>query len=322
MRRASIFIAVVIAGCGPDAPYGDATFDADVAMSDGATDATDTPSYARTYLFNLASQAFPDSGHPGALVHVPPGFEAARPFGLVLYVHGFKNCVQNCIEDSPSSCTPMAAPRAAHNLLAQFDALRLQALLVLPEVAYDQSTGAPGQLGTPMGLRAFLDELFTVSLAPVIGPHRVEDLGRIAIVSHSGGYQVAALAASIGGVPQVREIDLLDSLYGEFTRFDDFVTTHIASPAPGPDPYGAWRFASVYTDTGGTAVNNTAMAMRAEGWVSTPDVLRWDDTYATLATAEFAHPLLFKRSELTHDGVVRYYFSRLVGASGFQAIGP
>lgn len=322
MRRVSLLLwsLLGVPACGPEGPAGDAGLDGDDRAFVG--DATDATTYARTYVYTLASQAFPDSGHPGALVHVPPDFDATRSFGVVLYVHGFKNCVQNCVGITASSCTPMAAPRAAYNLVAQFDALHLQALLVLPEVAYDQASGDPGRLGQAQGLRDFLDELFSIHIASVLGPHRVEDLGRITIMSHSGGYQVAALAATIGGVPQVREIDLLDSLYGEITRFDQFVMTHVARPVVGPDPFGPWRFASVYTDTGGTAAHSTAMAMRAATWVSSPDVMRWDDTYGTLAESDYQQPLLFKRTELSHDDVPRYYFSQFAASSGFGVVGP
>ena len=34
----------------------------------------------------------------------------------------------------------------------------------------------------------------------------------------------------------------------------------------------------------------------------------------------FDHPLIFKRSGLSHDGVPRYYFERMVRHAGFSAL--
>lgn len=316
MRRRVALLACLATSalaCGPIDTFGDAS---DAAPADSSLDATsDGATYERTYLFTLDAQAFPESGHPGALVHLPPGFDRAQPFGVVVFVHGFENCIANCVETDATSCTPGAAPRSAFGLIDQFDRAHVPAVLVLPEVAYDEATGDPGQLGATNGLRAFLDELFSVQMAPIIGAHTVGDLGRVILLSHSGGYRVAAAAATIGGVPQLREVDLLDSLYGSIASYDAFVMEHVAPLQPSPDRYGRWRFGSVYTDTGGTDANNVSMAMRATAWVASPDAMLWDDTYATLAPADYGHPLIFKRSELGHDGVVRYYFEQFVRAS-------
>jgi hypothetical protein len=290
---------------------------------DAATDRGDGASpWAHEYLYTLAAQAFPGSGHPGVLVHIPPSFDPAGPLGVLVYVHGFNNCIVNAVEPTGSACTPGGPVRNAYDLIRQFDATGVQALLVLPEVAYDQATGNPGQLGTTNGLRNFLEELFSVALAPVIGVHHVADLGRVVLMSHSGGYTAVADMATTGGVPQVREIDLLDSLYGQTTLFDRFVMGHLAQFGDATVPLGGYRFADVYTSTGGTDANSVAMAQRVQTWLAaTGDTARllFDDTTATLTVADYQHPLIFKHSALAHDGVPRYYFSFLVAASGFPA---
>jgi hypothetical protein len=80
------------------------------------------------------------------------------------------------------------------------------------------------------------------------------------------------------------------------------------------------RFADVYTTSGGTLANSQAMADRAASWV-TPDggALVDDRTTATWPDATYAHPLLFKHSALSHDGVPAYYFGKLVGTSSLPA---
>ena len=58
------------------------------------------------YLFNLSSQAFPTSGHPGVLVHVPLAFNpAASQWQLVIFIHGFYNCIEVLFLTFSSSIT-------------------------------------------------------------------------------------------------------------------------------------------------------------------------------------------------------------------------
>ena len=42
---------------------------------------------------SCAAGAFPGSGHPDVAVHVPPGFDATRRPGVVVYFHGWQGCV-------------------------------------------------------------------------------------------------------------------------------------------------------------------------------------------------------------------------------------
>jgi len=48
-----------------------------------------------------------------------------------------------------------------------------------------------------------------------------------------------------------------------------------------------------------------------------PSLLLYDDTYDTLPYSAYATPIIFKRSELAHDDVPRYYFPRFVETSGW-----
>ena len=59
------------------------------------------------------------------------------------------------------------------------------------------------------------------------------------------------------------------------------------------------------------------MADRAKTWFAgTPGVVVDDRTTSTWMDPTYAHGALFKRSALSHDGVVRYYFGKLVTTSG------
>lgn len=329
---ALVALSLTIASCGqgtplPDSaaptPDGAPSLDAAVATppNDAAAplDAT-ARTVSGTYVFSLDAGAFaPTPAHPSVLVYLPSGFRPTPPLDVIVFLHGFDNCVGNVIRDGGVSCDADAGTpaRSAYALAAQLDATHKNALLLCPEVAFDRATGDPGNLGAPNGFAALLDETLA-DLRPVLGPLTHADVRRLVVASHSGGYEAAASIATQGGVP-VNELYLLDSLYGKEKDFDDWVLARLPAIALGPSPDGGARFADVYTCCGGTLANSQAMADRAASWVN-PDagVLVDDRTTGTWPTATYDHGLLFKSSALTHDGVPRYYFGRLIATSGLS----
>jgi hypothetical protein len=299
--RKSLVLLVVAAGCGaaPDVA-------GDVA-TDGQADSAQAPN-GRTFLLQLDHGVFPASAsHPSALVYAPDGFDATPPLNVVVYLHGFYNCVENVVRSSGKACTPGHPVRQAYALTAQLEASRKNALLVIPEVAYDQANADPGQLGVDGGLTALIDEV--LGKIPDVGSFTLDDLGRVVVASHSGGYRAAAGAAQRGGL-YVNEVWLLDSLYGSTDDFDAWVQSDLGSFGD-----ASRRLADIYTGWGGTLANSQAMAGRAEGWVGADGVVD-DRTTSTLSAARLGQGLVFKRSGLPHDGVPRYYFGRLLSTSG------
>ena len=287
----------LLAGCGddavqaPDAPAPDAAIPID-ASGDAIA--------SGLYPLDVDAGAFPPVGsHPNVIVYVPANFDPTPPLSIVVFLHGFDNCIENIVQASGGECTPDGGTRAAYGLIDQMEAANKNALLICPELAFDQSTGNPGQLGNPNGFRALLTE----TLADL--GMRIGDVGPVVVASHSGGYQAASAIVSRGGVPVV-ELYLLDSLYGDTSTFDAWAMSNIAAD----------RFADVYTQGGGTLANSQAMADRAATWVNPDAGLLVDDrTTATWPDSTYHHPLLFKLSGLSHDGVPAYYFGHLVGTS-------
>jgi hypothetical protein len=300
---------------GPDGGAMDAAVAPDAAPPPPADLA---PAPAATFLLTLDAGAYPPTpSHPSALVYVPSGFDATPPLSFIVYIHGFDNCVENIVRDAGQSCDPDGGTpvRFAYSLAAQLEASGKNAILLCPEIAFDQATGNPGTLGTAGGFRALLGETLT-DLSPRIGARTIADVGTIVVASHSGGYQAAAAIAIRGGVP-VSELYLLDSLYGNTTDFDNWVMQDLSSLAGSPP---ARRFADVYTTGGGTLANSQAMADRAATWVPADGGTLVDDrTTATWPDATYLHGLLFKHSGLTHDGVPTYYFGKLVSSSSLPA---
>lgn len=192
-----------------------------------------------------------------------------------------------------------------------------QSIFVAIEVAYDEASSDPGAWATPGQFAAFLTELLSnAALKPLAGePRLLSNVSRVRLFSHSGGYAVLAALAEVGGVDAVLELNLLDSLYGEITSFDSWVQSAITRGTFGTGETRV-RFNSLYTDTGGTEVNNRAMATRVQGWLASANasaLLHYDDTLGPLQSTDVArHPIIFKRSNHTHDDTCRVFFAQLI----------
>lgn len=274
--------------------------------------------------YELRSGAFPASGHADVAVHIPPGFDARRRPGVILYLHGWLGCVQAALGDVDTSCSEDGDPRPAGNLATQLDASRANALLVALELRVDTPTGEPGQLAMPGAGRALLRELFTEHLSGAIGfPLEVDALDRVVIIAHSGGYQAAAALLRFGDLPRVTEVVLLDALYGGEETFLDFVRGSVASFDPRAPALR--RFVDLYTCCAGTVGHSDAMraaaseAVSAAGW---PQALYASDLDDDLAPAALDHAIVFKRVPQSHSELPRRYVATLLEAAGFAAILP
>ena len=284
---------------------------------------------ARSVLLTLKSQGFP--AHPGALVYVPRNFDAAaRNVSLVVFVHGFHNCVQNCVLPTASGCNCSVSgdKSQAYGLIDAFESAASadgsrNSLFVAIEVAYDEASSDPGLWAQPGLFASFLTELLAnAALAPLAGgPRTLDAVSRVRIFSHSGGYNVIGAIAAVGGVNVLREVVLLDSLYGDFAHFDTFVQTNLNASRFGLNATQV-RFISVYTDTGGTEANNRAMEIRVAGWLRAANqsaLLYFDDTLGPLPPAALdGHSIVFKRSSYTHDDTCRHFFAAVLDWIHYQ----
>lgn len=130
------------------------------------------------------------------------------------------------------------------------------------------------------------------------------------------GYFTIGNMAAVGGVKQVYELSLLDSLYADFAHFDSFVEDNIMQFGTG---WSEYRFSSIFTLTGGTYNNNINMENRAKTWVKVAnreDILLIDNTYDPLSISTIAnYSLIFKSTNYTHDDICRnMFYDLLVGA--------
>lgn len=259
-------------------------------------------------LEGMANSPFPGQGVPDAAVIVPSSFNPLAGLNVRVYVRGFGNCAANVSGDSDGRCSPGGRTRAASHLASQLERSGANAIVVVPELRFDAASSEPGGLARPGGLAGFLDEVLA-RLAPEIGEYGSSDIDTLGVMSHSGGY-LACAAVMEAGHPAMRSVVLLDSLYAADARFASWVERH----ASGFSPRGGYRFADVYTATGGTDERSRMLAERVAAALSsagTAGGMIYDDDARTLQPSEYeSASVIFARSSLSHTDVTRYYPER------------
>lgn len=262
--------------------------------------------------YELRAGAFPGSGHPDVAVHVPPGFDATDAPGAILYFHGWNGCVAAALSGEDVPCTEGGDARPGSDLARQLDDARVNALLVAVELRVDMATGEPGALQASGGVRELMRELLDEHLAEPLGCRiDVQELDRIVVVAHSGGYQAAASTLAFGDLPQITEVDLLDAYYGA----DDVVRSWALDAVDRYDR--SRRFVDLYTTGGGTGDRSRSLAalLGAEDGAAT--MLASDDGDAEVDDELLAHPVVVKHVPREHMDLPRAYFRALVASAGF-----
>lgn len=291
---------------------------------------TDLP---ETLVFDLQSGAFPGSGHPDVAVHVPRGFDATRRPGLLVYFHGWQGCVEAAMRAGDVSCHEGGDRQPGSAIASQIDQAGVNALAVAVELRPEMSTGEPGNLASPGAFHELLRELLTERLAPYLGcAVEVDALDRVVLVAHSGGYQAAASVLALGDVPEIREVVLLDALYGAQDIFLRWMRDTADDDRNLAEPRR--RFVDIYTCCSGTAEASRAMAETARRGSSdvmlvvptlddrpalaTPTLLDGGD--CELDDAALTHRWLFERVARSHDALPRTYVTVIARAAGFAKL--
>jgi hypothetical protein len=283
-----------------------------------------------TLEFTLRRAAFPGSGLPDVAVHVPRGFDATRRPGLLVYFHGWQGCVRATMSEDDVPCHAGGERRPGSAIAAQIDRAGVNAIAVAIELQAEASTGEPGNLASPGAFRELLKELLADKLPPYLGcPIDVDGLDRIVLVAHSGGYRAAASVLAVGDVPQIREVVLLDALYGA----DDVFLTWMLDGAS-EDARGAAamrRFLDIYTCCAGTAeasqalARNAAIGMRQTARRTTPrpetmfTAMRRDDDRDP-GPATLSRSWWFEQVARAHDALPRTYVGLVAQSAGFAKL--
>jgi hypothetical protein len=274
----------------------------------------------QTVTLTLDAGVFPPTpSHPSALVYIPSHFDPTPPLNVIVYIHGFSNCVTNIVRDAGGTCSDGGVVRDAYSLAAQLEASGKNALFLAPEVEFEQASGNAGGLSNKATFMKLLSEVLA-DLQPQLGTVTPADVGELIVASHSGGYTAADDIVDSTGV-NAREIWMLDSIYDSNIK-DDFVKwvkQDLGTLLP--PPYR--RFATFYTiipgppPCQGTDCNSENMAATVAA-LYPPDagvVLDEPNSAVTWTEDQYRHGMLCKHSSLAHNDIPRYYFVHLLDTS-------
>ena len=147
------------------------------------------------------------------LLHIPAGFDPARPSVLVVFFHGWGATLSRDVLER-------------QRVAAQVSASGANAVLIAPQFAYDARDSSAGRFWQPGAFGQFLNEAAR-KLAREYGDpasERTFATAPILLVAYSGGFLPAAYSLQDGGVTdRVRGVVLLDAAYGRLDTFAEWI---------------------------------------------------------------------------------------------------
>src|SRR5262245_39818120 len=150
------------------------------------------------------------------LVHIPQGFDLKRPGLIIVFFHGHGAAVARDVRDR-------------QRIAEQISASNANAVLVAPQMAVKAADSSAGIFWEQGLFAQFLNEAAEQLglMSGIPGATRIFDRMPVLLVSYSGGYLATAWCVYHGGANnRVRGVVLLDSLYGELDKFENWITTN------------------------------------------------------------------------------------------------
>ena len=146
------------------------------------------------------------------LLHRPPGFDPARPWRFLLFLHGHRSALLRSVV-------------GAHRVPEQVDRSGTNNLLIAPQLARNAADSHPGKLSLPGGPSRLMADVAAVTAQEFGLDPSAAARTPVIVAAFSGGYRAAAAALRDPGfAARVQCLLLLDALYGEFDTFVDWKT--------------------------------------------------------------------------------------------------
>lgn len=137
------------------------------------------------------------------LFHAAKGFDPAKPFRLVLFLHGHGSEIERTV------ARDLDVP-------GQLDRADTNAVLIAPQLALDAADSAPGKFAEPGRAAAFFDEAEGVLQRMLGGAPEAWRRAPIVIAAYSGGYRAAAQILDRGGLDgRIAGLVMLDAFYAD-----------------------------------------------------------------------------------------------------------
>jgi hypothetical protein len=150
-----------------------------------------------------------------ALFYMPTRFNPNKPFLYVVFFHGNRSDVQQCLKD--------------YRLDEQIESSGKNVILVLPQLAKNASDSSPGKFSRKNAFRSFMQEA-AQTLSQKVGKKHLRPLEQAPIVlaAFSGGYKPLACTLDRGGVAsRIKGVLLLDALYEDLYIFGKWLLNPI-----------------------------------------------------------------------------------------------
>ena len=159
------------------------------------------------------------------LIVAPTNLDAKKSVDLVFWFHGWHNNVDSA--------------EVHYQLIRQFMASGLNAVLVLAETAKDSPDSYGGKLENTGVFKSLVSDVLTeLKSKSLVSKNTIAR--HILLAGHSGAYRVIARIIQNGQMP-VDEVILFDALYDETEKYMAWIKADQAH-----------RFIDIYTDHGGT----------------------------------------------------------------------
>ncbi|MDH5671784.1 MAG: hypothetical protein OEZ06_06515 [Myxococcales bacterium] len=269
--------------------------------------ASETGTHSKGLTLELSPEhsAFVHDGVPGALVHVPPGFDANGPLHVVVFLHGYTGCARVLMGAGPVVCHAGDVVRKGWDLASLHDAAGRNSLLVIPQLELLKRSGNPGCFGRAGCFRLFLDELLSGPLAENLGGARgLDAVASVTLVAHSAGFQAARAIldkGEVGGL--VHHLVLMDALYGGAPAFARWLTTtRVDKP----------RLLSIYLGRGKTRSGSLALFRKARRKLGKARAIR--ARADTMLEALADHSLVVASGRGSHREVPHNYLAPVLAA--------
>jgi hypothetical protein len=239
---------------------------------------------------------------PSYAIHVPAGFDASRPYAIVVFLHGWSGCVRALVEPDEVPCLEGGRPRPGWALARVHDAAERNSVLVVPQLEWLARSGAPGAYRVEGTFESMLGA--ALEAAHVAGaPERLspEAASSIVLAAHSAGFESALAILEAGDLADtIDRVLLMDSLYRGTDGFADWVA--------GAEER---RIVSLYTGNQSTYRESQRLARLTRSSLGDDAVaLRPEDVHAAMAT----HRVVVDSTRIPHGAIPRLSLPELLKA--------
>ena len=163
------------------------------------------------------------------LVYIPEAYRKAKTVDLMIFLHGWGNSKDTCVQK--------------FDLAEQLNESGKNMLLVIPEGPKYAPDSFAGKLCDEGGFKRFIDEL--LELLEEDNIIRNQEIGRIMLSGHSGGYYGMAHILRYGGYTEkISDVVIFDGLYCLEEDYLNWIMEYDG------------RFLDIYTENGGTKDNS------------------------------------------------------------------